>query len=195
LSAFIVRRIITASCLGDTPLLVVADGVERPGNLGAIVRTACGAGADAIVATDAATDLFHPDAVHGSVGALFHVRFAEVRRADAVAALRARGARIVVATPNADRLYWDGDFRGAVAVVVGSERHGVAETWLGAADDAVRIPMGDGADSLNVTVAAGVVLFEAARQRASDAPAGGGAVRPARRRRRPTYSATYSRSR
>ena len=181
--------------LGRAPLVAVADGIERPGNLGAIVRAARGAGADALVATDAATDLFHPDAVHGSVGALFHVSIAEARRADAVAALGARAIRVVVATPHAERAYWDADYRGRVAVVVGSERHGVAEAWLDTADDAVSIPMSDGADSLNVAVAAGVVLFEAARQRAGgERRVTGAAPAPRTRNRRP-YSATYSRSR
>ena len=184
-----------ALALRRTPLVVVADGVERPGNLGAVVRTACAAGADAVVATDAATDVFHPDAVHGSVGALFHVRLAEARRDDAAAALRARGIRVVVASPYAERPYWDADFRGPVAVVVGSERHGVAEQWLDAADDAVRIPMSDGADSLNVAVAAGVVLFEAARQRAEAERGRARATRAVRPRKRRSYSATYSRSR
>ena len=183
-----------ALALGRAPLVAVADGIERPGNLGAIVRTACGAGADALVATDAASDVFHPDAVHGSVGALFHMRVAEAPRPDAVAVLRGRGIRVVVATPHAERPCWDGDFRGPVAVVVGSERHGVAASWLDAADDAVRIPMSEGADSLNVAVAAGVVLFEAARQRAGAERRVAAATRGRPRKPR-SYSATYSRSR
>jgi TrmH family RNA methyltransferase len=156
-------------------LLLVADGVERPGNLGAIVRTACGAGADGVLVTDAATDVFHPDAVRGSVGTLFHVPVAEATAARAVDALRRRGVTIVVATPDASQLHWQSDYTGATAIVVGSERHGVGREWLDVADEAVRIPMSDGADSLNVAVAAGILLFEAARQR--------------------VYNETYSRSR
>ena len=150
----------------DEPLLLVAQAIERPGNLGAIVRTACGAGADALVSCDPRTDLFHPDTVHGSVGALFHVPVAEASAVNALRYLRERGARIVVATPDSDAAYWEATYVGAVAVVVGSERHGVGERWRAAADEAVAIPMAGAADSLNVAVATGIVLFEAARRRA-----------------------------
>ena len=151
-------------------LIVVADGVERPGNLGTIVRTAAAAGADALLVTDAPTDVFHPETVRGSVGTLFHVPLAEAPAERAIARLRDDGARIVVATPHAPRAYWECDFGGRCALVVGSERNGVARAWLEAADDAVSIPMAGPADSLNVAVAAGVVLFEAVRQSERYAP-------------------------
>jgi TrmH family RNA methyltransferase len=151
--------------LGACPLLLVAEGVERPGNLGAIVRTACSAGATALVACDAGTDPFHPDTVRGSVGTLFHLPVAACSSRDAIAWLADRDVAVVVATPDGAHAHWEVDYTRPVALVVGSERHGVSEAWREAADETVSIPMPGPSDSLNVAVAAGVVLFEAARQR------------------------------
>ncbi len=151
--------------LEPTPLILVAEAIERPGNLGTIIRTACAAGADALLVCDGVTDAFHPETVRGSAGALFRVRIAESRTVDAIAWLRAHRVRIIVATPSGQRTHREADFRGGAAVVVGSERHGVSQAWLGAADETVRIPMPGPADSLNVAVAAGVVMCEAAYQR------------------------------
>ena len=146
-------------------LIVVAEGVERPGNLGAIVRTACAARADALLVCDGGTDIFHTEVVRGSVGTLFHLPLAEASTAEAVARLRSLPTRIIVATPDAGCPFWAADYTGATAIVLGSERHGVSDRWLEVSDSAVAIPMGGAADSLNVAVAAGIVLFEAARQR------------------------------
>jgi TrmH family RNA methyltransferase len=150
-----------------SPLLLVAQGIERPGNLGTIVRTACSSGATGFVACDARTEVFHPDAVRGSVGTLFHVAVAECATEDALPWLREHGIRLVVATPEARRPFWEADLAGPVALVVGSERHGVGEAWRDAADTTLAIPMPGPSDSLNVAVAAGIVLFEAVRQRRS----------------------------
>jgi RNA methyltransferase, TrmH family len=147
------------------PFVLVAEGVERPGNLGTIMRTACGAGVDALIVCDARTDVFHPEAVQGSVGALFHLPLVESTAGRAIEWLRMRGIRMVAATPTAERRYWEDDWSGPFALVVGSERHGVSRKSLAEADALVRIPMAAGVDSLNVAVATGVVLFEAARQR------------------------------
>jgi RNA methyltransferase, TrmH family len=148
------------------PLVLVAEAVERPGNLGTIVRSACAAGADALVVADGRTDLFHPETVRGSVGTLFRLPLATASTPEAIAWLHAQGLRVIVATPEAGRTCWDADLGRAVAIVVGNERYGVSRAWLDAADEAVSVPMPGPADSLNVGVAAGVVLFEAARQRA-----------------------------
>jgi TrmH family RNA methyltransferase len=157
------------------PLLVVADGIERPGNLGTIVRTACAAGADGVIACGGRAGLFHPETVHASVGALFRVAVAESTSEEVLRRLRRIGARLVVAAPDAGRPYCEGCYAGATAVVVGSERNGAGPRWLEAADEVVSIPMADGVDSLNVAVAAGVVLFEAARQRAAQPSIASGA--------------------
>jgi RNA methyltransferase, TrmH family len=148
-------------------LVVVAEGIERPGNLGTIVRTAVAAGADTVVVCDGRTDVFHPEVIRGSVGTIFNVRIAVA--SSVAAAERLRGHRVVVATPEASLPFWGVKYAGQTAVVVGSERHGVSETWRDCADEAVAIPMAPGADSLNVAVAAGIVLIEAARQRAASA--------------------------
>jgi RNA methyltransferase, TrmH family len=153
--------------VGPRPLLLVADGVERPGNLGTIVRTACSSGATGLLSCDTRVDVFHPDTVRGAVGTLFHLPIAECATEDALPWLREHGAGIVVATPCADRPFWEADLSGPVALVVGSERHGVSDDWLDAADERVAIPMPGPSDSLNVAVAAGIVLFEAVRQRAA----------------------------
>jgi TrmH family RNA methyltransferase len=169
--------------LGRRPLLLVAETVERPGNLGTIIRTACGAGADALVVCDGATDAFHPEAVRGAAGALFKLPIAESETPASISWLRDRRIRIVVATPDADRTHWDANLAGSTAVVVGNERHGVSRRWLEVAHEIVRIPMPGPADSLNVAVAAGVVMFEAARQRSlsreAAARSGPGPVRAA----------------
>lgn len=148
------------------PLVLVAEAIERPGNLGTIVRSACAAGAHALIVAEGGTDLFHPETVRGSVGTIFRLPVAESTTEAALAWLRARAVRIIVATPEADRPCWHAGFEGPTAIVVGNERYGVSEAWLDAADETVSIPMPGPADSLNVAVAAGVVLFEAARRRA-----------------------------
>lgn len=151
--------------VGEQPLLLVAESVERPGNLGTIVRTACAAGADALVVCDPVTDLFHPDTVRGSAGTLFKLRLASASTEDALAWLKLRGVRVLVTSPHGVCPYAEADAGAGAALVVGSERHGVTRRWLDAADETVCIPMPGPVDSLNVAVAAGVVLFELARRR------------------------------
>lgn len=165
LAAVVERWDTSLDRIDGADLVLVAHGIERPGNLGTIVRTAAAAGAAALLATDLATDVFHPDTVRGSVGTLFHVPLAEAQAIRATEWLRDRGVRIVVATPTAATAYWECDLGEPCAIVVGGERTGVGSEWLVAADDAVSIPMAGAADSLNVAVAAGVVVFEAVRQR------------------------------
>jgi TrmH family RNA methyltransferase len=151
--------------LPTSGLIVVAEAVERPGNLGTIVRTACGAGAAALVAADPRTDLFHPETVHASVGTIFELPVAAASTADAIAWWP---GRVVVATPDGRAAHWEADYGGATAIVVGNERAGVSGAWLARADETVGIPLPGPADSLNVAVAAGVVLFEALRSRERD---------------------------
>ena len=152
--------------VGPAPLLLVAEAVERPGNLGTMVRTACAAGATGLVVCDRQTDAFHPRAVTASVGAVFRLSIAVTSTPDAIAWLREREIAIVAATPAAARPPWSVDLSAPVAIVVGCEKRGLDAEWLAAADERVGIPMpGTAMDSLNVAVAAGVLLVEAARQR------------------------------
>ena len=151
--------------LPQDPFVVVAVAIERPGNLGAIARTACAAGADALLVADPCTDLFHRDAIRGSVGVIFSLSCATASSARALAWLREREIRVVATTPAAREPYWSPSYSGAVAVALGSERHGLPLVWLEAAAERVSVPVRGPVDSLNVGVAAGVVLCEAARSR------------------------------
>jgi TrmH family RNA methyltransferase len=161
------RRPAPLETLPTSGLIVVAEAVERPGNLGTIVRTACGAGAAALVAADPRTDLFHPETVHASVGTIFDLPVAAASTADAIAWWP---GRVVVATPDGRKAHWEADYGKAegTAIVVGNERAGVSDAWLARADETVGIPLPGPADSLNVAVAAAVVLFEALRSRERD---------------------------
>jgi TrmH family RNA methyltransferase len=152
--------------LPPEPLVVAAVGIERPGNLGGIIRTACAANVDGLLVCDPCTDLFQRDVVRGSVGAIFHVPLAEAGSAEAIRWLRGRALKIVAATPGGTIPYWQADYGDGVAIVLGSERHGLSDAWFEVADETVAIPMPGPVDSLNVGVASGVVLFEAARRRA-----------------------------
>jgi len=151
--------------LPPAPFLAVAVAIERPGNLGAIARTACAAGVDALLVADPRTDVFHRDAIRGSVGAVFRLPCASASSGDVLAWLCAREIPIVATTPAAATPYWALPYAGAVAVALGGERHGLPDAWLEAAADRVAVPSHGPVDSLNVAVAAGVVLCEAARAR------------------------------
>ena len=151
--------------LGDDPLLLVAESIEKPGNLGTMLRTSEAAGAAAVIVCDPTTDPFNPNVVRASLGTLFRVPLAIATTADAVAWLRRHGVHTVATTPGAARPHWETDLTGSVAVVIGSEQYGLSETWLEAADFQALIPMPGSVDSLNAAMAAGIILFEAARQR------------------------------
>jgi len=148
-----------------TPLYLVADSIEKPGNIGAILRTADGCGASGVIITPEDSDPFNPNAVRASLGTVFTVPLAVVSVDTAVAFLKNSHTRIVAATPGTDDLYTDVDMRKATAIVVGSEDRGLGEQWLKAADSLVRIPMKGQCDSLNVSVSAAIIMYEALRQR------------------------------
>ena len=155
--------------LGPNPLVLVVAGIEKPGNLGAMLRSAAGVGADAVVVADPVTDVFNPNVVRASQGALFVVPVA-VAGLEAVAAwLNEHGLRTWAAGPEDGTPYWDVPLHVPVALVVGAEHEGLDPRWHELADGGVTIPMpgaGDGAvDSLNVATAAAVLLLDAVRQR------------------------------
>ena len=147
------------------PLLAVVEAVEKPGNLGAILRSADGAGVDGLVAADARTELFNPNAIRASLGTIFSVPLAAATSGVALDWLRGRGTRVVVARVDGSELYTEADLSGPVAIVLGSEADGLTETWSGPDVVPVRVPMLGAADSLNVAAAAAVLLYEARRQR------------------------------
>lgn len=151
--------------LPASPLVLVCQGVEKPGNLGAMLRTADAAGVAAVVAADAGTDWGNPNVVRASKGTVFAVPVASGATSEVVAWLRLHGLRIVVATPEARDELSGVDLTGPTAVVVGAEHAGVTDAWLGEAERTMRIPMTGQVNSLNVAVSAAVVLYEAVRQR------------------------------
>jgi RNA methyltransferase, TrmH family len=151
--------------LPPAPLLVVAEAIEKPGNLGTILRSADAAGADAIIVCDRCTDINNPNVVRASIGAIFTVPVLETTSAEAIEWLRAKKIRIAAASPHARLDYTAADFRQGTAIVVGTEQYGLSDLWMQAADLQVRIPMRGKLDSLNVAAATTILLFEAARQR------------------------------
>jgi TrmH family RNA methyltransferase len=159
------RRGLDGLRLGANPLLVIAEAVEKPGNLGAMLRTADAAGVDALIAADPLTDWGNPNVVRSSKGALFSVQTAEAGSDRTLSWLREHGIRIVAATPQAALSYTDTDLRGPVAIAVGSEQHGLSEAWLEGAQESVRIPMSGRVNSLNVSIATALLVYEVVRQR------------------------------
>jgi TrmH family RNA methyltransferase len=152
------------------PLIVVTDDVEKPGNVGAILRSADAAGANAVIAVGG-TDLYNPNVIRASVGTVFSVPVASAPAADVVAWLREQQIRVVATRVDATELHVDADLTGPVAIVLGSEANGLSDAWHGSDGGAVRLPMLGAADSLNVSAAAAVLLYEAWRQRRTAAPA------------------------
>lgn len=151
--------------LGADPLLLVVEAIEKPGNLGTMLRTADAAGCDAVIVCDPTTDPFNPNVVRASTGMLFVVPLAVASTDETIEWLRRRGILTFATTPDTDSLHTDADLTGGVAIVVGTEQYGLSDTWLDGADHRIRIPMAGAADSLNAAMAAGITLFEAVRQR------------------------------
>jgi RNA methyltransferase, TrmH family len=146
------------------PLVVVTEDVEKPGNLGAILRSADGAGVDAVVAVGG-TDLFNPNVIRASTGTVFSVPLAAAPLDGVTHWLREHGLRIVAARVDAPRLHTDADLTGPVAIVLGNEAAGLSGAWNAPDVESLRLPMLGVADSLNVSVAGAVLLYEARRQR------------------------------
>jgi len=159
------RRELDDLPLSPTPFLLVVEAIEKPGNLGTILRSADAAGVDGLIVCDPVTDLFNPNVVRASTGVLFSVPVAIADSATVRAWLRARGIRSVATTPAAAQLHTAAKLTGSLAIVMGSEQYGLSDDWLREADDRVRIPMAGQADSLNVAMATIITLFEAVRQR------------------------------
>ena len=175
------------------PFVVVVEEAEKPGNLGAVLRTADAAGVDALIVptpietgfgeqefaprnpvstASTGTDPHNPNVIRASLGAYFTVPTVAAPAGEAIAWLRRRGIAIVATTPAAETLYTDADLTGPVAVVMGSEAWGLSETWLAAADVRVRIPMAGQVDSLNLSAATALLLYEVVRQRQGSMGAG-----------------------
>lgn len=159
------RRALADLRLNPNPLLVILESVEKPGNLGAILRTAEAAGVDGLILCDPRTDWGNPNVIRASKGTLFGMQTASAGNAETLDWLRARGIRAVVGTPDAALPYTRFDWRGPCALVVGTENEGVSPFWQREADAAVSIPMFGRVNSLNVATAAALLIYEAVRQR------------------------------
>jgi TrmH family RNA methyltransferase len=151
--------------LPDQPLLVVLERVEKPGNLGAILRSADASGVDAVIVCDPLTDLYNPNLIRSSTGAFFSVPCVACSSEACITFLKQRGIQILTAQLQDSSLYYDTDMRRATAIVMGTESTGLTDQWRTAADAHIRIPMLGTCDSLNVSVSAAVLMFEALRQR------------------------------
>lgn len=151
--------------LPENPLIMVLESVEKPGNLGAVLRSADAAGADALLVCDPLADIFNPNVVRASTGTVFTVPTVACSSAEAISWLRKAGVQILTAQLQDSSLYYDCDMRKGTALVMGTESTGLSQQWRDAATAHIRIPMLGIADSLNVSVSAAILLFEAVRQR------------------------------
>lgn len=153
--------------LSASPLVIVAESVEKPGNLGAILRTADAAHVDAVIVCDPRVDLWNPNVIRASRGAVFAVPTVEAESSTALAFLRLRKMRVLAATPSAEVLYTDVDLREPTAIAVGTEDEGLTDFWMQNADVKVKIPMLGKVNSLNVSIATALITYESVRQRNS----------------------------
>jgi len=158
-------RTLSSLKLSDQPLVVVLESLEKPGNLGAVLRTCDGAGVEAVLVCDPKTDLYNPNVIRSSTGVIFSLPVVCAGFEEVASFLRAKKIKICAAAPAAQKLYSQADFKGSWALVLGREDQGLSNGWLSLADLKVRIPMNGKADSLNVSVSAAIILYEALRQR------------------------------
>ncbi len=153
--------------LSDRPFLVVVEKIEKPGNLGAILRTCDAAGVDGLILCESKVDLYNPNVVRASVGCVFCVKVMETSNTEALAFLRKNQAVICAATPQAKTPYTQTTMKGPLAIAIGSEDEGLSPFWLQNADMQVKIPMLGKADSLNASASSAILIYEALRQRSS----------------------------
>lgn len=151
--------------LKKNPLVIVVEGVEKPGNLGAILRSADAAGVDGVIVCGRSTDIYNPNAVRASIGTVFTVPVVEAALSETINWLNAKSIKAIATTPHTETEYYDTDLRGPCAIVMGSEHEGLSKIWLDEADVLVRIPMKGEADSLNLAMSTTILLYEALRQR------------------------------
>jgi len=146
-------------------LFAVVEGVEKPGNLGAMLRTCDGAGVNGMIVCDEKTDMYNPNVIRASLGTVFSVKTVVSSKEDALAFLKSRGVAVCATLPQAKTVYTKANLKNPLAVVLGSEQSGLTGFWVQHADLTVRIPMKGHADSLNVSASAAILLYEAIRQR------------------------------
>lgn len=167
--AFVPDLTIERLQLAPSPLILVLDRVEKPGNIGAVTRTAASAGAAALILTEPSCEVFNPNAIRASLGTVFSLPIAVTSTDRLSSWLEEQGLRLVRACVDGAKEMWEVDLTGALAIALGSEAYGLGPEWNRADWPAVKIPMVPGADSLNLSVSAAVFCYEALRQRASRA--------------------------
>lgn len=156
---------LSALKVGKTPLILIVEGVEKPGNLGAILRTADAAAIDAVICCGLPGDIYNPNIIRASLGTVFTVPLALTDNASAMQWLKDNGITTYCSNLHQASDYFECDFSGACAIVVGTEATGVTEAWQAFADANVKVPMLGKIDSMNVSVAAAIMVYEARRQR------------------------------
>lgn len=159
------KRTLKNLTLPENPLIVVLESVEKPGNLGAILRSADAAGVDAVIVCDPLTDMENPNLIRSSIGAAFTVQCVSCTSEECINFLKTKNIKILTAQLQDSKLYYDTNMNCGVAIVMGTEATGLTEQWRKAADAHIRIPMLGKLDSLNVSVSAAVLMYEAVRQR------------------------------
>lgn len=157
--------LLSSENLQATPLIVVLENVEKPGNLGAILRSCDGAGVDAVMVADPKADIWNPNVIRASTGVVFSMAVMQGTLLQVRDFLKAHQIKIVAATPSGKHTYFSSDLKGPVAIVLGAEDKGLSDFWIDSADFEVSIPMRGKADSLNVSISAAVLVYEALRQR------------------------------
>lgn len=151
--------------LKENPLIVILESVEKPGNLGAVLRSAEASGVDAVIVCDPLTDMYNPNLIRASIGGVFSVPTAVCTSQECIAFLKEHGIKILTAQLQDSYEYYDYDMRPGTAIVMGTESTGLTDQWRQAADAHIRIPMLGRLDSLNVSVSAAILMYEALRQR------------------------------
>ena len=151
--------------LSSKGMVVVLESLEKPGNLGAVLRTCDGVGVEAVLVCDPKTDVYNPNVIRSSTGVIFSMPVVCAAPEDIAVFCKSRKIKICASAPSAQKLYTQADFKGAWALVLGSEDQGLSDYWLEVSDMTVKIPMKGLADSLNVSISAAIILYEALRQR------------------------------
>ena len=153
--------------LSQKPLIIILESLEKPGNLGAILRSADAAGVDAVIVADPKTDIYNPNVIRASLGTVFTNQVAAASTEEARNWLAKNKIKSLAATPEAKKIYTEADYKGAVAIIMGEEHPGLSKGWLEKVDEKIKIPMRGKIDSLNVSASTAIILFEAVRQRTS----------------------------
>ncbi len=153
--------------LSANPLIIVLESVEKPGNLGAVLRTADACGADAVIVCDPLVDLYNPNVIRSSVGCLFFQQIAVTNTSETIKWLKSKGIKMFATALPATKMYYDFNYKKSTAIIMGSEAHGLSQEWFDNADELIKIPMLGKTDSLNVSTSAAIAVFEVIRQRSA----------------------------